>query len=227
MTKLEAVRACVFDAYGTLFDVHGPLRKLAAEIGPDADSISRLWRQKQLEYSWLRSLMGVHADFWHVTREALDYSLKQLDINEAGLADELMTLYLKLDAYTERDLSNSGLNMHFGSTTRDSLLAHAGVRTSYVVSPGVFQRYAQEHPQVGKLARQESLHDWQWVQKRFERLQLHRKQSSGLNIWTCEVTGPRKSRKLHGYLLIKPQMVFYLPASNNPYLFLIKSKTIN
>ena len=50
---------------------------------------------------WLRSLMGVHADFWHVTREALDYSLKQLDINEAGLADELMTLYLKLDPYPD------------------------------------------------------------------------------------------------------------------------------
>lgn len=103
-------------------------------------------------------------------------------------------------------------------------LVHTVSDTAYLVSPGVFQRYAQEHPQVGKLAKQENLQDWQWVQKRFERLQLHRKQPSGLNIWTCEVTGPRKSRKLHGYLLIKPQMVFDLPASNNPYLFLIKSK---
>ncbi len=101
MTKLEGVRACVFDAYGTLFDVHAPMRKLAAEIGEKADDISILWRQKQLEYTWLRSLMGVHADFWHVTGEALDYALENLDVNEPGLKDEIMALYLKLEAYPE------------------------------------------------------------------------------------------------------------------------------
>jgi len=95
---------------------------------------------------------------------------------------------------------------------------HTVSDTAYLVSPGVFQRYAQEHPQVGKLAKQENLQDWQWVQKRFERLQLHRKQPSGLNIWTCEVTGPRKSRKLHGYLLLPPQSVFCEMPQNNPYL---------
>ena len=97
-------------------------------------------------------------------------------------------------------------------------LVHSVSDTAYLVSPGVFQRYAQEHPQVGKLAKQENLQDWQWVQKRFERLQLHRKQPSGLNIWTCEVTGPRKSRKLHGYLLLPPQSVFCDMPQNNPYL---------
>ena len=101
MTKLEGVRACVFDAYGTLFDVHAPMRKLAAEIGEKADDISILWRQKQLEYTWLRSLMGVHADFWHVTGEALDYALENSDVNEPGLKDEIMALYLKLEAYPE------------------------------------------------------------------------------------------------------------------------------
>ena len=101
MTKLEGVRACVFDAYGTLFDVHAPMRKLAAEIGEKADDISILWRQKQREYTWLRSLMGVHADFWHVTGEALDYALENLDVNEPGLKDEIMALYLKLEAYPE------------------------------------------------------------------------------------------------------------------------------
>jgi 2-haloacid dehalogenase len=101
MTKLEGIRACVFDAYGTLFDVHGPLRKLAAEIGPKADEVSRLWRQKQLEYTWLRSLMGVHADFWHVTGDALAYALEAHGIAEPGLKDELMALYLRLDAYPE------------------------------------------------------------------------------------------------------------------------------
>jgi 2-haloacid dehalogenase len=101
MAKLEGVRACVFDAYGTLFDVHAPARKLAAELGPKAEAISALWRQKQLEYTWLRSLMGVHADFWHVTGEALDYALAAHDVSEPGLKDELMTLYLKLEPFPE------------------------------------------------------------------------------------------------------------------------------
>jgi 2-haloacid dehalogenase len=101
MTKLQGVRACVFDAYGTLFDVHGPIRKLAPEIGEHADAISKLWRQKQLEYTWLRSLMGVHADFWHVTGDALDYALEFYEVKEPGLKDELMALYLKLEAYPE------------------------------------------------------------------------------------------------------------------------------
>lgn len=101
MTKLQGIRACVFDAYGTLFDVHAPMRRLAPEIGPRADDISKLWRQKQLEYTWLRSLMGVHADFWHVTGDALDYALDQHGVSEAGLRDEIMSLYLKLDAYPE------------------------------------------------------------------------------------------------------------------------------
>ncbi|MGH6819860.1 MAG: HAD-IA family hydrolase, partial [Methylocella sp.] len=70
MARFEGVQACVFDAYGTLFDVHAPLARLAGEIGPSAHDISQLWRRKQLEYTWLRSLMGVHADFWHVTGDA-------------------------------------------------------------------------------------------------------------------------------------------------------------
>jgi len=101
MIKLEGVRACVFDAYGTLFDVHAPIAKLAAEIGPMADDISQLWRRKQLEYTWLRSLMGVHADFWHVTGDALDYALEAYEVSEPGLKDEIMALYLKLEAYSD------------------------------------------------------------------------------------------------------------------------------
>jgi 2-haloacid dehalogenase len=101
MTRLEGVRACVFDAYGTLFDVGSPVAKLATELGEKAAALAGLWRQKQLEYTWLRSLMGVHADFWHVTGDALDYALEALEINEAGLRDELMALYLKLDPYPD------------------------------------------------------------------------------------------------------------------------------
>ncbi len=99
--KLEGIQACVFDAYGTLFNVASPVQKLAGTIGDKAVDVAKLWRQKQLEYTWLRSLMGTHADFWTVTRDALDHVLEVYDITEAGLADELMTLYLKLDAYEE------------------------------------------------------------------------------------------------------------------------------
>lgn len=101
MARLEGIKACVFDAYGTLFDVHGPVHRLATEIGPKATELSKLWRQKQLEYTWLRSLMGVHADFWHVTGDALDYALEACAIDDPGLKDELMALYLKLDAYPD------------------------------------------------------------------------------------------------------------------------------
>ena len=94
--------------------------------------------------------------------------------------------------------------------------------TAYLVSPGVFQRYAQEHLQVAAQARQEKLEGWQWAQKRFEKLGLHRKQVGGLNIWTCEVTGPRKSRRLHGYLLTSPEALFQEVPADNPYLCLPK-----
>ncbi|CAI07530.1 MobH family relaxase [Aromatoleum aromaticum] len=97
-------------------------------------------------------------------------------------------------------------------------LVHTVDGTTYLVSPGVFQRYAQEHLLVAALAKPEKLEGWQWVQKRFEKLGLHRKQASGLNIWTCEVTGPRKSRRLHGYLLTDPQTLFQEVPPNNPHL---------
>lgn len=103
-------------------------------------------------------------------------------------------------------------------------LVHTVADTAYLVSPGVFQRYAQEHPQITALAKQDKLPEWQWVQKRFEKLGLHRKQASGLNIWNCEVTGPRKSRRLHGYLLTSPDTLFHEIPPNNPYLRLANAE---
>ncbi len=100
-------------------------------------------------------------------------------------------------------------------------LVHTVAGTTYLVSPGVVQRYAQEYLQVAALAKQEKLEGWQWVQKRFEKLGQHRKQPSGLNIWTCEVTGPRKSRRLHGYLLASPEALFRETPPDNPYLRLV------
>ena len=97
-------------------------------------------------------------------------------------------------------------------------LVHTTADTVFLVSPGVFQRYAQEHPETAALAKPYQVADWQWAQKRFEKLQLHRKHDSGRNIWTCEVTGSRKSRRLHGYLLKEPQELFSEMPPNNPYL---------
>ncbi|POE08554.1 relaxase [Pectobacterium odoriferum] len=103
-------------------------------------------------------------------------------------------------------------------------MVHTVNDTVYLVSPGIFQRYAQEHPTIATMAKQEGLQDWQWIQKRFEKHQVHRKQSNGLNIWTCQVTGPRKTRRLHGYLLTEPSSVFAEQPPNNPYLTLLENK---
>lgn len=103
-------------------------------------------------------------------------------------------------------------------------LVHTVAGTAYLVSPGVFQRYAQEHPQISPLAKQDKLPEWQWMQKKFEKLGLHRKQASGLNIWNCEVTGPRKSRRLHGYLLTSADSLFHETPPDNPYLRLANTE---
>jgi 2-haloacid dehalogenase len=140
MAKLEGIRACVFDAYGTLFDVHTPVRKLASEIGPKADALTKLWRQKQLEYTWLRSLMGVHADFWKVTGDALTYALASEEIDEPGLKEELMVLYLKLDPYPDvlpalTALKSRGRRLAIlsnGSPSMlDSTVRHAGLEKHF------------------------------------------------------------------------------------------------
>lgn len=138
--KLEGIQAVVFDAYGTLFNVSGPVEKLSGTIGPRSAEFAAAWRQKQLDYSWLRSLMGVHADFWEVTREALDYTLQAFDISEAGLADELMTLYLKLEAFDDVAATLSALRaknkrlaiLSNGSPSMlDSTLRHAGLERNF------------------------------------------------------------------------------------------------
>jgi 2-haloacid dehalogenase len=98
--RMAGIRACVFDAYGTLFDVHSAVGGLRAKLGDRADALSQLWRAKQLEYTWLRALMGRHADFGQVTGDALDYALARTGI-EPGLRAALLQSYLTLDAYPE------------------------------------------------------------------------------------------------------------------------------
>jgi 2-haloacid dehalogenase len=101
MQKLTGIKACVFDAYGTLFDVHSAVGKHRQRIGAKADQLSMLWRTKQLEYTWLRSLMGAYVEFWQVTQDGLDYAMATCGIDDAALRADLMNAYLKLDCYSE------------------------------------------------------------------------------------------------------------------------------
>jgi len=100
-TRIEGIGACVFDAYGTLFDVNAAARHCAAELGDKWQPLAELWRGRQLQYTWLRSLMENYADFWQVTGEALDFAMETLEIDDAALRERLMELYLQLDTYPE------------------------------------------------------------------------------------------------------------------------------
>ena len=99
--KITGIKACVFDAYGTLFDVHSAVGKHRARLGDVADQVSAVWRTKQLEYTWLRSLMGRHADFWQVTLEALDFAFEMHAVKDSELGADLMEAYLQLTCYPE------------------------------------------------------------------------------------------------------------------------------
>jgi 2-haloacid dehalogenase len=98
---LKDIKACVFDAYGTVFDFAAAARKCRDVLGDDIDKLTVLWRDKQLQYTWLRAVQGLHADFWQVTGDALDFSLETLGIDKSGLRERLMTLYLTLDPFPE------------------------------------------------------------------------------------------------------------------------------
>lgn len=99
--KLHGIKACVFDAYGTLFDVHSAAANAGDALGDKRDAVSALWRQKQLEYTWLRSLLQAHADFWQVTSDGLDFALKTHGFDDEKLHTRLLKLYLTLDAYPD------------------------------------------------------------------------------------------------------------------------------
>jgi 2-haloacid dehalogenase len=98
---LVGVQACVFDAYGTLFDFASAAKGCRDMLGDGVDRLTALWRDKQLQYTWLRALQGRHADFWQVTGDALDFAMETLAIDKPGLRDRLMGLYLTLDAFPE------------------------------------------------------------------------------------------------------------------------------
>lgn len=125
-----AYAAYVFDAYGTLFDVHAAVRRHAGDVGPQGQAFSDLWRAKQLEYSWTRALMGAYQDFWQLTEQALDYAFQRFpDVNPA-LRERLLESYWKLDCYSEvpmvlRNLKAGGAKIAILSNGSPAMLQSA------------------------------------------------------------------------------------------------------
>jgi 2-haloacid dehalogenase len=98
---MQHAAAFVFDAYGTLFDVHAAVRRYADRIGPDGQLLSEIWRAKQLEYSWVRTLMGAYDDFWQLTEQALDHAFARVPSADRALRPQLLEAYWHLDCYPE------------------------------------------------------------------------------------------------------------------------------
>lgn len=126
----------VFDAYGTLFDVHAAIARHRAAAGPDADRFSEIWRTKQLEYTWTLTLAGRYSDFWTLTQQALDYTFERVPSVDRALRGQLLEAYLKLDAFPDarqvlRDLKTRGDRTAILSNGSSDML------TSIVVAAGV------------------------------------------------------------------------------------------
>jgi len=156
-------QAFVFDAYGTLFDVHTAIGRHRAAAGPDADRFSELWRTKQLEYTWTLTLAGHYVDFWILTQRALDYAFARLPSVDRALRASLLDCYLTLDAFSDaraalRDIKMRGHRTAILSNGTPKMLAAAvaaaGIELDAVLSVdaiGIFKprreayRLASEH----------------------------------------------------------------------------------
>jgi 2-haloacid dehalogenase len=124
------VKACVFDAYGTCFDVAAAAAHCKDGLGDNWEPLAEIWRTKQLNYTWLRSLMNEYKDFWQVTEDALDFALDTLAISDQSLRNKLLALYEELDAYAEvpdvlKDLKGQGITTAILSNGSEKMLASA------------------------------------------------------------------------------------------------------
>ena len=120
----------VFDAYGTLFDVHAAVRRHAEALGAEAAQLSALWRAKQLEYSWVRTLAGRYRGFWALTEEALDFAFAAFPSADPALKPTLLEAYRRLDCYPEvpeliRGLKRQGKQLAILSNGTPDMLASA------------------------------------------------------------------------------------------------------
>jgi 2-haloacid dehalogenase len=159
---LAGVQACVFDAYGTLFDFASAARGCRDVLGEAIDRLTALWRDKQLQYTWLRAVQGRHADFWQVTSDALDFTLETLALEKPGLRDRLMNLYLTLEPLPEvpdvlERLKRSGLRTAILSNGSPQMLdavvraSGLGAHIDAVLSVEAVGVY-KPHPKVYQLA---------------------------------------------------------------------------
>ena len=98
---MENEKIYVFDAYGTLFDVDHACKEMAIQLGDNWDKLSSIWRQKQLEYSWLHNSMNNYVSFWEITKESLEYAMNSLSIKSFKMKNELLDLYFKIGAFEE------------------------------------------------------------------------------------------------------------------------------
>ena len=98
---MENEKIYVFDAYGTLFDVDHACKEMAIQLGDNWDKLSSIWRQKQLEYSWLHNSMNKYVSFWKITKDSLEYAMNSLSMNSVKIKDELLDLYFKIGAFEE------------------------------------------------------------------------------------------------------------------------------
>ncbi len=98
---MENEKIYVFDAYGTLFDVDHACKEMAIQIGDNWDKLSSIWRQKQLEYSWLHNSMNEYFSFWKITEDSLEYAMSSLSINSVTIKNKLLDLYFKIGAFEE------------------------------------------------------------------------------------------------------------------------------
>jgi len=126
---LHGIRACVFDAYGTLFDFASAAESCRDVLGEKTAALTALWRDKQLQYSWLRSLQGHYVDFWQVTGDALDYAIETLGL-DAAPRDRLQDVYRRLNAFPEvpdvlRRLKAAGFATAILSNGSPAMLADA------------------------------------------------------------------------------------------------------
>ena len=127
---MDKITTCVFDAYGTLFDVNAACRELSKEVGDKWNELSSLWRLRQVEYTWLRNSMKEYIDFWKITSDALDYAMETLNINNIKLRDDLLSLYLELEAYPEvksilEDIKKRGMKTAILSNGNKKMLERA------------------------------------------------------------------------------------------------------
>jgi len=124
------ISAYVFDAYGTLFDVHAAIARHRAAAGPEAERFSEIWRLKQLEYTWTLTLAGHYVDFWTLTERALDYAFARVPSVDRALRPQLLDAYLRLDAFADAhtalvDLKARGARLAILSNGSPPMLAAA------------------------------------------------------------------------------------------------------